>query len=258
MKKKILVLFVVLLAVLGGCGKKDADLKQVYLDAFDKAAQSENIKMNVKSKINANIGGSAVSLDFLDAEMTFLNAQETSDVTKIQGKVAMTLDLFGQVQKTEMYMKDGYSYVDLGSAKVKTKLDTDTTDSLGFAGALKDNDAAESLKADAFVSKLKMSKDGNNFVYELKGDNPTDIKAILELFSKSMGGAAPMETDDISEFTIKFVIDSEGNFSKMDFSIKANAEEAGSKQEIEVIVTMDVSYKDVKIDFPDFSGYTEQ
>lgn len=248
MKKKFLVVLFMMAMVLVGCGKK-VDLKQIYLDSFNKAMEVDDVKLDFNFGMDLAVGENTVTMNPFKGQLVINNLQ-SKDSQKIEGYIQMAMDIFGQKQQMDAYIQDGYAYNSSNGMKTKEPFSMGNFEN----NVPKDNP----FTAEDFVEKITMSETDDGYHYEMTFTDD-DIEIINQLIALSQ-----MQDESVSfeELTIKdgnFIMDinKDGNIQSMIIDGTMDMQMQGQVLSIKLSINLDMNYDETNIDFPNLEEYID-
>lgn len=186
-----------------------------------------------------------------------MNISVDSRNNKQEYSMNMIVSLFGMPMKTNTYLKDGYIYTEDGTTKTKTKaLDADAAyndmqNQINFM--LSDSIAVNMIKDISKVTsgtgtsyKVTFSEDFTSYIFSNMGSMP-QIGNITDTDTYSVKSA--------TDVVVTYNINTAGNIESVDTTMKMEIN--GSIADVKMTMKIKAVGDDVKIIFPDFSGYIE-
>ena len=198
------------------------------------------------------------------------------DESDLQMAYTFDIDILGESMTMSEWLRDGWVYVqtEIGDETVRTKTQVDLKEQLALLEQLEGTASMATVNVSglAMVDSLTAEPRGTDTVYTMvirKASMQSTMDSILGLLSSSGLGAEEtavmMDQLDFSDITAVYTVDRNGDLTDMamTFSLEM-AVPVGEDVEpaaMEVSYDMDVAINalgdDVKITFPDFSGFEE-
>ena len=198
------------------------------------------------------------------------------DESDLQMAYTFDIDILGESMTMSEWLRDGWVYVqtEIGDETVRTKTQVDLEEQLALLEQLEGTASMATVNVSglAMVDSLTAETRGTDTVYTMvirKASMQSTMDSILGLLSSSGLGAEEtavmMDQLDFSDITAVYTVDRNGDLTDMamTFSLEM-AVPVGEDVEpaaMEVSYDMDVAINalgdDVKITFPDFSGFEE-
>ena len=204
------------------------------------------------------------------------NMQMILDESDLQMAYAFDMDILGESMTMSEWLRDGWVYVqtEIGDETVRTKTQVDLEEQLALLEQLEGTASMATVNVSglAMVDSLTAETRGTDTVYTMvirKASMQSTMDSILGLLSSSGLGAEEtavmMDQLDFSDITAVYTVDRNGDLTDMamTFSLEMAVPvgEGVEPAAMEVSYDMDVAINalgdDVKITFPDFSGFEE-
>ena len=256
MKKKCLCMLSALLIVFSfaACGSstETADKEKTDFDSFMTVQKNmENIqdmefKLNMETAVPSKDGDYNMSMSGIGKEI-----KKAKDDIQMEMKYKMNMS--GTDMSGTMYMKDKALYMEILGQKVKMDASNEMSAMMNV-----DTDELLSITED-MISDLKVSKDGDNTVYDFTMD-PTKA---MDYFAKNAAGAEGISdaADNLTfdKMNVSITADKNDLAKKidMDFSIKTKLENETVTMNYKMTMEYVSINNDLTIDFPDFKDYQE-
>ena len=236
--------------------------------------ESTAMDVDVTASIDMSVAqdGETVSMPMsMDGSM-----QMILDESDLQMAYTFDIDILGESMTMSEWLRDGWVYVqtEIGDETVRTKTQVDLEEQLALLEQLEGTASMATVNVSglAMVDSLTAETRGTDTVYTMvirKASMQSTMDSILGLLSSSGLGAEEtavmMDQLDFSDITAVYTVDRNGDLTDMamTFSLEM-AVPVGEDVEpaaMEVSYDMDVAINalgdDVKITFPDFSGFEE-
>lgn len=183
---------------------------------------SENMEMKIKidadlGSLGALLAGMGMGANFsIDMDMSMV--MEDDDIL---AAISMVMDIMGDAREMQMYMADGYAYVDTGDQKIKTDAGLSN-----ISGILAMTDVSQLTSYPLYITEISNDIEGEYTVYSFNFAEGY-VNSAMGMASGLIGslgldsmGAGDM---DITISGIKFYADSDGALSKiaMQFDVSA-------------------------------------
>jgi len=178
----------------------------------------------------------------------------------------MTVQMDGETEKVEYWMKDGVTYARSGDMSYQMP-----AAGMEALQELLEQEAGQSSGAALlpFIEKIEAKSAGGGTVYTLTLNDAFAgmVKGILQMFLQAMPAEVTMDMDmSLDGSTISYTMDKDGSLKSaaVDMTLGVSlAADAGAEGSMDMSISMDMDMtmdvkaagKDVKITFPDFSGF---
>ena len=241
---------------LAGCGD-DVDPVELFKKASDNLEAAGDLAFDGKLGMNLKAEGQEMKIS-IDMDGQYIKST-TDDPLDMQMSLHILMNMLGQKQEMKMYVKDGYSYMDDGTNKIKTKFTKDSADQM-----LKLMDTKFDM--DKYVTESSMEDD----VVKLTIDGKKMMKSAMKKFKDSVGDTGNTTLDSYTQMFEKAGIDKinveatikDENFTsfKMDIPMQIDT---GTGTKYDATVDIDFTKIDVnkglkEIDIPDEGKYKAQ
>lgn len=254
-------------AVDAGAAKTMTDKIEAYRAMNDAALDTDAIDMDMDVKMDMTITAEGETMT-MPMEMTG-NVKTIVDDKGIRAACDMTSSTMGMEVSQKTWLKDGWAYVSMamGEEEMKYKyrvLDEESV--LEQIGAV--DPEAMDVSALAVIRSITAEKSGSNTVYTAVIDGKLGgmmTEAVQEALTAT-GEDAAMDME-LSDITVVYTLDRSGAVKsmhmtfdmKMDLSMDIEGETFAmdAAYAIDMDLTVKATGKDVKISFPNFSGYQE-
>ena len=250
-----MVLLIVVVASLTGCGKKSPE--DLLEDASKKIEAADSLAFEnatVKTEVKTADNNASMTIGFSGQYIK----SKTDNPADFQAKVDMYVEALGGKNSVTAFIKDGTIYSDEGSHKLKQSLGLSQEDIKRLVG-LNDN-----LKLKNFVKKSKqdgdkviLNLDGAKFIETYMKDTEDKVPAQV---SQALALLKAVKIDDmIIEATI---VKEQLTAIKYNFAMELNGALVGTPgNDVKIEVSFDIpkiTTNSVKsIDFPNFDEYIE-
>lgn len=255
MKKKLIMIFAVLTLGIVGCTSNTIEVDEAQ-KIIEKAANKTNESKSVAGNINMEM-----KIEYSDKEAEAASTKRTTkfkanknaeDPSAAQLWMQAEMSALDQKSQSTLYLKDNVVYYEIEGQKIKQSTDVSIE-------TLMSEMKSQNFDSKNMQSAKKMSK-GDNTVITVKLKTKVMKELVLSLL-QSQGQDTSMLTEDTLdvrdvtlEYTINkagFVIDEKMNYS---FILKNGDNTATVTMKSGIEFT---SFKEQKIKYPDFSGFTE-
>ena len=247
-----------------------------------RALQQANAGMDGATALDADLAAS-IDISYTQEGETVSMPMDMSgsmqmilDESDLQMAYTFDIDILGESMTMSEWLRDGWVYVqtEIGDETVRTKTQVDLEEQLALLEQLEGTASMATVNVSglAMVDSLTAETRGTDTVYTMvirKASMQSTMDSILGLLSSSGLGAEEtavmMDQLDFSDITAVYTVDRNGDLTDMamTFSLEM-AVPVGEDVEpaaMEVSYDMDVAINalgdDVKITFPDFSGFEE-
>jgi len=260
-------------------GSVDAGAAKPITDKIEACRALESTSLTMGNCLDADIDATmkmSLSVSGTDNGED-LNMSESADAAvtgnikvimndDLQMACSMTVTIDGEDQKVEMWMKDGVTYIRSGEEAYQTPIEGMDT----LLELIEQESGKSSGTLLPFIEKLeaKSGSDGGT-VYTLTLNDAFAgmVKGVLQMVLQTVPTGISMDMDmTLGGSTISYTVDKDNNLKKgvIDMTLKLEmAADAGAEGSLTMNMTMDMDMdmdvkatgKDVKISFPDFSGF---
>ena len=243
------------------------DKIKTYRAMLDAVKALDENAMDVDTDVKMDMEMTVVGENMKLPAVMRSNMKMLKNHENVQLAYTVSTQALRQTEKKEMWMKDGWMYTSTTTAGKETKDKYAVTDQIAAVKSLFGiSKGSKCLSRLAMLESVTSRKDGTNTEYTVvigKGMN-----SILESITDTMRTEAFGADMLFGKITAVYTVDSRGILKKISMCF-----DASTKMELPMesgtILTADVTYsydmtttvnatgKDVKIIFPDFSGYQD-
>lgn len=241
---------------LAGCGD-DVDPVELFKKASDNLSAASDFSFDGKLGMNMKAEGQEMTMS-VDMDGQYIKST-TDDPLDMQMKMHMLMNMFGQKTEMTMYVKDGYSYMDDGTNKIKTKFTKDSAEQFTKFMDTK-------FEMDKYVTESSMDGD----VVKLTIDGKKMMKDVMKKIQDSIGDTGNTTIDSytqmfekagIDKITVEATIKDE-NFTSFKMTIPMTID-TGTGTSYNADVDIDFSKIEVntgakEVDIPNADQYKEQ
>ena len=204
------------------------------------------------------------------------NMQMILDESDLQMAYAFDMDILGESMTMSEWLQDGWVYVqtEIGDETVRTKTQVNLEEQLALLEQLEGTASMAAVNASglAMVDSITVATQGTDTVYTMvirEASMQSMLGSVLGLMGDLGLGAeettAMMDQLNFGDVTVVYTVDRNGNLTDvaMTFSMEMTipAEEGGTPASMTASYDMDMTINamgdDVRITFPDFSGFEE-
>ena len=259
--KKIcnILLSVLLMITMVGCGtqinekeqEKPKSAKEMMEEASEKLQSVESVDLSMQMEMNIELNGERITMQMYGEIQIQDQGKETM---KIAMPMTMEIPSQGITMEMKVYYVDGYYYMDVMGAKMKTPMDFKE-----MMDSVEGSTGASSVQADKMLS-LGMEKREDSYVISFVGD-PEKMMEYTQDVMESIQSISGLTANNMTLNDLKgtMLIDKKGNVKEqvVDMAMSMDVEGESSTTTIKTVVTYNSINEAVQIAFPDLSEYEE-
>lgn len=230
---------------------KPKDAKVLLEEATEKMKDIESMDFSMLMDMNMEMAGESIAMQM---EMGVRVQEQGKETMKMAMPMTMKMLSQGMTMEMNMYYTEGYYYVDMLGAKVKSPMDV-----AEMMEGMEDGTSAANTSTDGMM-ELEMEEKEGSYVISFIGDTEKMLeysKSVME----SMQSMSGLEGADVTLDDIKgtITIDKDGYIKEqvVDMNMTMTAEGEAVATTITTTITYNSIGEDVEVEFPDLSEYQE-
>lgn len=247
--KKIIIMLLLSLVLVGCSGSNNGFAKLTPQDQYkyvvERLDEAKGLDVTATTKVTFMQGSDAYQ------QTVVMDMVTNTEDDPMMAKAYIKTSIPEANQQQEIYINEGYMYINAMDMKMKVKIfDDDMLDEITKIGDLEKYDSED-------ITNVTSKVDGVDTIIYFTVNNKEidDVVDELEVFQQQLPGASM----DMKDVTGSFVVDKDGNIKKSTSNVTVYVEFDGEKMEISTDV--EIIYNkigDVTIELPsDLDSYVE-